>query len=186
MPTLVSKSITCFIRLFAGASYDLNCYSVWSPRCCSHLLRKSSELQQEDYLLKTILPSWLFRALWNWLPPRHKISSIVPVIHNVPQLITGWAHGATVLRNWKKISLWNPHLNVRYLLQILNFTTDMTSKWVTYWLRSNIKLSLALASDSRLPTSIYITLTISSKSHFDATRKHTTIGCGSLQVKRSV
>ena len=46
------------------------------------LLRKSSELQQEGYLLKTILLSWLFRALWNWLSPRDMISSIVPVIHN--------------------------------------------------------------------------------------------------------
>ena len=49
--------LACFIRLFAGANYDLNCNSVCSPRCSTTLLRKSSELQQEGYLLKTILLS---------------------------------------------------------------------------------------------------------------------------------
>ena len=51
----LGKQIACFIRLFAGATYDLNCNSVCSPRCTIHLLRKSSELQQEGYLPKTIL-----------------------------------------------------------------------------------------------------------------------------------
>ena len=62
--------LACFIRLFSGANYDLNCNS---PRLFASfvrlvapaLLRKSSELQQEGYLLKTILLSWLFRALLN-------------------------------------------------------------------------------------------------------------------------
>ena len=49
---LHGKQIACFIRLFAGANYDLNCNSVCSPRC--YLYRKSSELQQEGYLLKKI------------------------------------------------------------------------------------------------------------------------------------
>ena len=105
--------------------------------------------------------------------PTTFICGVPPPDHNDPQLITGWAHGVTVLRKWKNISPWNLHLNVRYLSQILNFTTDMTSKWITYRLiTKNIKLSLALASDSRLPTSSYITLTLSSKSQFDPTRKH--------------
>ena len=51
---LHGKQIACFIRLFAGANYDLNCNSVCSPRCVIHLFRKSSELQQEGYLLKKI------------------------------------------------------------------------------------------------------------------------------------
>ena len=59
----LGKEIACFIRLFAGANYDLNCNSVCSPRCFIHLFRKSSELQQEGYLLKNIPLSCLFRAL---------------------------------------------------------------------------------------------------------------------------
>ena len=51
---LHGKQIACFIRLFAGANYDLNCNLVCSPRCFIHLYRKSSELQQEGYLLKKI------------------------------------------------------------------------------------------------------------------------------------
>ena len=63
----LGKQIACFIliRLFAKANYDLNCDSVCSPRCSIHLLRKSGKLQQEGYLLKTILLSWFFGALWN-------------------------------------------------------------------------------------------------------------------------
>ena len=107
-----------------------------------HLLRKSSELQQEGYLPKTILLSWLFRALWSYLSPRHKISSIAFVIHNDPQLITGWAHGTTEFRKWKNIvSPSKPHFSVRYLSIIVTET---------------VKLSLALESDSRLPTSFKI------------------------------
>ena len=55
----LGKQMACFIlsRLFAKANYDLNCDSVCSPRCSIHLLRKSSKLQQEGYLLKTILLS---------------------------------------------------------------------------------------------------------------------------------
>ena len=53
----LGKQIACFIRLFAGANYDLNRNSVCSRRCRIRLLRKSSELQQEGYLLKTILLS---------------------------------------------------------------------------------------------------------------------------------
>ena len=48
----LGKQIACFIRLVAGEN-DLNC----SPRCYIHLIRKSSKLQQERYLLKTILLS---------------------------------------------------------------------------------------------------------------------------------
>ena len=62
-----------------------------------------------------------------------KLSSIAFVIHNDPQLISGWAHRTTVLRNIASPS--NPHFSVRYLPKILNFTTDMTSKRVTYRLR---------------------------------------------------
>ena len=51
------------LAVFAGANYDLNCNSVCSPLCFIHLVRKSSELQQEVYLLKTILLSLLFRAI---------------------------------------------------------------------------------------------------------------------------
>ena len=55
----LGKQIACFIliRLFARANYDLNSNSVCSPRCSIHILRKSSKLQQEGYLLKTILLS---------------------------------------------------------------------------------------------------------------------------------
>ena len=97
----LGEQIACFILicLFAGANYDLNCNSVCLSHCSIDLIRKSSKLQQEGYLLKTILLScWLFRALGNYLSPRDKISSIVFVINNDPQLITGWAHGTTVLR----------------------------------------------------------------------------------------
>ena len=55
----LGKQVACFIRLFAGANYDdndVNCNSLF-PLCFVHLLRKSSELQQECYLLKTILLS---------------------------------------------------------------------------------------------------------------------------------
>ena len=40
----LAKQIACFICLFAGADYDLNCNSVCSPRCFIHLIRISSEL----------------------------------------------------------------------------------------------------------------------------------------------
>ena len=53
----LGKQIASFIRLFAGANYHLKRTSVGSPRCSIHLLRKSSELHQEGYLLKTILLS---------------------------------------------------------------------------------------------------------------------------------
>ena len=54
----LGKLIACYIRLFAGANYDLNCNSVCSPPCSTFTsLEKSSELQQQDYLLKTILMS---------------------------------------------------------------------------------------------------------------------------------
>ena len=42
-----SEQIACFVRLFAGENYDLNCNSVCSPRCSIHLITKSSELQSE-------------------------------------------------------------------------------------------------------------------------------------------
>ena len=50
----LGKQIACFIRLFVGANYDLNCNAVCSPRCFIHLFRESSQLQQEGYLLKKI------------------------------------------------------------------------------------------------------------------------------------
>ena len=55
----LGKQIACFIliRLFARANYDLNCNSVCSPRCSIHIVRKSTKLQQEGYLLETILLS---------------------------------------------------------------------------------------------------------------------------------
>ena len=61
----LSGQMACFVHLFAGENYDLNCNSVCSPCCPIHLVRKSSELQLEGYLLKTIMLSWLFTALWN-------------------------------------------------------------------------------------------------------------------------
>ena len=78
----LGKQIVFFIRLFVGANYDLDCNSICSPSCFVHLFRKSSELQQEGYLPKTILlRSWLFGALGSrYLSPRDKISSIVFVI----------------------------------------------------------------------------------------------------------
>ena len=78
----VAKQVAFFIRLFVGANYDLDCNSVFSPRCFVHLFRKSSELQQEGYLPKTILLPWLFGALWSYLSPRDKISSILFVIYS--------------------------------------------------------------------------------------------------------
>ena len=36
----LGEQIASFIRLFAGANYDLNCNSVCSPRCSIRLLRK--------------------------------------------------------------------------------------------------------------------------------------------------
>ena len=53
----LSEQIACFICLFARENYDLNCNSVCSPHCSIHLIRKSSELQSEGYLLKMILLS---------------------------------------------------------------------------------------------------------------------------------
>ena len=80
----LGKQIAFFIRLFVGANYDLDCNSVCSPSCFVHLFRKSSELQQEGYLPKTILlRSWLFGALWSYLSPPDKISSIVFVITTI-------------------------------------------------------------------------------------------------------
>ena len=61
----LSEQIACFIHLFAGENYDLNCNSVCSPCCSINLVRKSSELQLEGYPLKMIGLSWLFKALWN-------------------------------------------------------------------------------------------------------------------------
>ena len=36
----LGEQIASFIRLFAGANYDLSCNSVCSPRCSIRLLRK--------------------------------------------------------------------------------------------------------------------------------------------------
>ena len=40
----LAKQMACFIHLFAGANYDLNCNSVCLLRCFIHLARISSEL----------------------------------------------------------------------------------------------------------------------------------------------
>ena len=58
----LSEQIACFILIyiFATANYDLNCNSVCLSRWSIHLIRKSSNLQQEGYQLKTILLNWLF------------------------------------------------------------------------------------------------------------------------------
>ena len=53
----LGKQIAFFICLFAGPNYDLNCDSVCSHFCSIHLVKKSSELQQEGKLLKPILLS---------------------------------------------------------------------------------------------------------------------------------
>ena len=77
----LGTQIVCFLCLFAEANYDLNSNSVCSPRCSIHLVRKSSELQQEGYLLKMILQLIVSSC--------EIVSSIVFVIHYNPQLITG-------------------------------------------------------------------------------------------------
>jgi len=132
----LSEQIACFVRLFAGENYDLNCNSVCLPRCPIHLVRKSSELQSEGYLLKKnsaelIVYGALKLIVFSWQDFIHCV-----VIYNNPQPITGRAHGMTVLQNtWENIVFpSNLHLNVCYLPKILNFTTDMTSKWITSWL----------------------------------------------------
>ena len=53
----LGKQIAFLICLFAGPNYDLNCDSVCSHLCSIHLVKKSSELQQEGKLLKPILLS---------------------------------------------------------------------------------------------------------------------------------
>ena len=67
--------------------------------------RKSSKLQRDGYSLKMI-PCWddCSETLWTNCLFRDKISSILFLIHNDPQLITRWAHasGTTVLRKMKE------------------------------------------------------------------------------------
>ena len=53
----LSERIACFVHLFAGENYDLNCNSVCSPCCSIHVGIKSSELQSQGYLIKKILLS---------------------------------------------------------------------------------------------------------------------------------
>ena len=84
----LGKQIVCFLCLFAGANYDLNSNSVCWPRFSIHLVRKSSDLQQEGYLLKMILQLIVSSC--------EIVSSIVFVIHYNPQLITGQ------LGSWKE------------------------------------------------------------------------------------
>ena len=90
MPSSVRYSLAVHSkRCLPWANYDVNYNSVCSPRCFIHLVRKSSELQ-EDYLLKTILLSWYSRPIWNKLSPRDKISSIVFVIHSRLLFLCSW------------------------------------------------------------------------------------------------
>ena len=52
----LGKQTACFILLFAGRIMTSIYYNpVCAPHCSIHLLRKSSELQQEGYLLKTVV-----------------------------------------------------------------------------------------------------------------------------------
>ena len=46
----LGEQVACFICPFVGGNYDLNRNSVCSPRCSIHLVRKSSELQQEGFI----------------------------------------------------------------------------------------------------------------------------------------
>ena len=78
------------------------------------------------------------------------------LVHD-PHLITGWAYGMTVLWNtWKNIIFpSNPPLSLHHLSKMLNFKTNMTSKWVTYWLQCRKHLSLVLAFDLKFWPSLY-------------------------------
>ena len=137
MPSSVSKSLVSFC-LFAGK----NCNSVnCSPRCSIHLYRKISELEQQGYLLKTnysaelIVQGTMKLIFSSW-------QDFIDCVRD-PQ----WSIADHWLGSWNNSQLWkcenivsplNPHLNVCYLPKILNFTTDMTSKWVTYRLHYKI------------------------------------------------
>ena len=65
MPTSVSKSLVLFASLPGQIMILMVIQFVHlvAPFTDFHLVRKKSKLQQEGYLLKTILLSWLFRAL---------------------------------------------------------------------------------------------------------------------------
>ena len=64
MPTSVSKSLVLFASLPGQImiSIVIQFVHLVAPFTDFHLVRKKSKLQQEGYLLKTILLSWLCRA----------------------------------------------------------------------------------------------------------------------------
>ena len=67
MPTSVSKSLVLFASLPGQIMISIVIHDQFvhlvAPFTDFHLVRKKSKLQQEGYLLKTILLSSLFRAL---------------------------------------------------------------------------------------------------------------------------
>ena len=65
MPTSLSKFLVLFASLPGQImiSMVIQFVHLVAPFTDFHLVRKKSKLQQEGYLLKTILLSWLFRAL---------------------------------------------------------------------------------------------------------------------------
>ena len=125
-----------FSRLFHSprcqANYDLSCNSVCSPRCSIHLNRKSSEttigrLSAKNSSAELIVWGALKRIVSSW------------------HYIFHWLHSwPTAIHSWKLVGLMErfprfPRFLMKtfatYLPKILNFTTDMTSKSVTYRLR---------------------------------------------------
>ena len=133
-----------FSRLFHSprcqANYDLSCNSVCSPRCSIHLTRKSSEttigrLSAKNGSAELIVWGALKRIVSSW--------------HYIFQRLCSWP---TAIHSWKLVGLMErlccethertlsfPRFLMKtfatYLPKILNFTTDMTSKSVTYRLR---------------------------------------------------
>ena len=125
----LAKQIACFIRLFAGANYDLNCNSVCSPHCFIHLVRISSELPTGRLPAKNDSVELI---VWGVL--KLIVSSLQDFIDCVrdPQ----WSTADNWLGSWNDSAVkmkehclpLESSFNVCYLPKILNFTTDMTSK----------------------------------------------------------
>ena len=133
-----------FSRLFHSprcqANYDLSCNSVCSPRCSIHLTRKSNETT-----IGRLSPKNSSAELIVWGALKRIVSSWPYIFH--------WLHSwPTAIHSWKLVGLMErlccethertlsfPRFLMKtfatYLPKILNFTTDMTSKSVTYRLR---------------------------------------------------
>ena len=64
LPTLVSKSLVSFASLPRQIMTSIVIQFVRLVALFTSIELKSSELQHKGYLLKKILLSWLFKALW--------------------------------------------------------------------------------------------------------------------------